>query len=242
LTKFLNGGAIKTGIDALAAGVEKWSGTLSKPEFIKSIETFASDMGTLGDAVHWAVGAAKDPEQGAERLIAWDFRGGLPGWALGKLAHLANPTGTDAYQQAAQAAEGTFGLPKGLLMRVAQVESGMNPDAVNPRSGAQGLMQFMPGTAAQYNIDPFNPLASIGGAGQFFADLQKHYKGNLAEELAAYNWGQGNVDAAIKKRGKDWGQLAPEETREYVYKITGTDIYLHNQTGGNTVVSAAALQ
>jgi len=103
------------------------------------------------------------------------------------------------------------GLPQGLLSAVMQQESAGNPNAVSPM-GAKGAFQFMPETAAQYGIDPFNPEQAATAAAQMFGELSQKYQGDIPSMLAGYNWGQGNVD----RKGL---QNAPEETRNYIKKI-----------------------
>lgn len=108
--------------------------------------------------------------------------------------------------------EQQYGLPAGLLTAQMQAESANNPQAVSP-AGAQGLMQFMPSTAQQYGIDPTNPVQAVQGAARYMGDLLKANGGDINKALAAYNWGQGNLN----KNGLD---NAPAETKAYVQKIT----------------------
>lgn len=108
--------------------------------------------------------------------------------------------------------EKQYGLPQGLLTAVYKTESAGDPKAVSP-VGAQGLFQFMPDTAKQYGIDPFDPQQAAVGAAKMFSDLNSKYNGHLPSVLAGYNWGQGNVD----RLGLD---QAPAETRNYITKIT----------------------
>lgn len=119
--------------------------------------------------------------------------------------------------------EKELGLPPGLLSAQMQAESGGNPNAISP-AGAIGLMQFMPETAKQYGIDPTNPDQSLSGAARMDADLLKKYGGDVPSALAAYNWGQGNVD----RKGL---QNAPTETQNYITKIMGAI--------GNAIVPSA---
>lgn len=105
------------------------------------------------------------------------------------------------------AAEQTYNLPTGLLRRMAYQESRFNPNAKSP-VGAMGIMQFMPATAAQFGIDPFDPHASIRAAGEYMAQLYG-MAGSWRGALAAYNWGIGNV----LRKGLD---AAPAETVAYM--------------------------
>lgn len=68
------------------------------------------------------------------------------------------------------------GVPASLFTDVIQGESGFNASIVNPASGAAGIGQFLPSTAANpgYGIAPFNPLdpiASLSAAAQYLAAL-----------------------------------------------------------------------
>lgn len=102
-----------------------------------------------------------------------------------------------------------YGLPVGLLSRVAYQESRYNPAAVSP-AGAQGLMQFMPATAEEWGVHSFDAKSSIFGAAKYLRWL-KDQVGTWELALAAYNFGIGNV-----KRGREW----PLETVNYVRDIS----------------------
>lgn len=104
-------------------------------------------------------------------------------------------------------------LPSGLLSAILQAESGGNPNAVSP-VGAKGLFQFMPSTAADLAIDPTIPGEAAYGAAKYLSQLNQKFDGDLDKTLAAYNWGQGNVD----RQGL---QNAPAETQNYLKKVKG---------------------
>lgn len=105
------------------------------------------------------------------------------------------------------------GVNENLLKSVVKQESGGNPAATS-RVGAQGLMQLMPGTARQLGVEnPYDPEQNVMGGSKHLAYLLKKYKGDQAKALAAYNWGEGNIDR------KGMGNL-PRETRDYVARIT----------------------
>jgi soluble lytic murein transglycosylase-like protein len=73
-------------------------------------------------------------------------------------------------------------------------ESNFNPAAVSP-AGAQGIAQFMPGTAAAYGLaDPFDPAQAIDAQARLMADLMGQF-GRVELALAAYNAGPAPVSA-----------------------------------------------
>jgi len=119
-----------------------------------------------------------------------------------------------------QQAAARYGVDPALALAVAQRESGLNPNAQSP-AGAQGVMQLEPPTAAQYGVtNPFDPAQNIDAGVHYLADLIRQY-GDVAKALAAYNWGPGNVNAAIARYGANWLSAAPGETQNYVSAISG---------------------
>jgi Transglycosylase SLT domain len=83
-------------------------------------------------------------------------------------------------------------------------------------AGAQGIAQFMPGTAAENGlVDPFDPIPALKASGRFLADLLTQF-GNLGLAAAAYNGGPRRVQDWLDKRGG-----LPAETRDYVERVTG---------------------
>jgi len=88
-------------------------------------------------------------------------------------------------------AGGRHGVDPALLAAVAQQESGFDASAVSP-AGAQGLMQFMPATARELGVDPFDPASAVDGAARYLADLTGQF-GSPELGLAAYNAGPGTV-------------------------------------------------
>lgn len=105
-------------------------------------------------------------------------------------------------------------LPTKLLRAVAKQESAFRPCAVS-KHGAQGLMQLMPATAEQFEVDdPFDAKANLEAGAKFLRQLLEKYKGDLALSLAAYNAGP-----AIVEEAKGIPEIP--ETRDYVEAIIG---------------------
>ncbi|MGB0120974.1 MAG: transglycosylase SLT domain-containing protein [Solirubrobacterales bacterium] len=104
-----------------------------------------------------------------------------------------------------------WGVSAALLAAQLYAESNFDPNAGSP-AGAQGIAQFMPGTAAAYGLgNPFDPVAAIDAQGHLMSDLLKQF-GSPALALAAYNAGPGAVSPC---------DCIPDypETQAYVAKI-----------------------
>src|SRR6516225_8232539 len=81
-------------------------------------------------------------------------------------------------------------LPADFFIRLIWQESRFNPSAVS-FNGAQGIAQFMPGTARQRGLeDSFDPGRAIPKSAELLRDLNREF-GNLGLATAAYNAGSG---------------------------------------------------
>jgi hypothetical protein len=147
---------------------------------------------------------------------------------------LPKPSTSEAICLLVESAAQAHGLPFEFFARLIWQESRFQPNAVGPmtRNGqrAQGIAQFMPGTASERGLfDPFDPVSALPKAAEFLEELHRTF-GNLGLAAAAYNAGP--------RRIRDWldghGGL-PAETRNYVIKITGRsaeDWAAASRTGG----------
>ncbi|MCP3470515.1 lytic transglycosylase domain-containing protein [Bradyrhizobium sp. CCGUVB1N3] len=122
-----------------------------------------------------------------------------------------------------EAAARDASLPLEFFARVIWQESRFQSDAVGPvtRSGdrAQGIAQFMPGTASERGLlDPFNPVQALPKSAEFLNELRNQF-GNLGLAAAAYNAGPRRVQEWLAGTGG-----MPEQTRNYVVAITGSTV------------------
>jgi hypothetical protein len=241
-TKFvevlLKSDLVKESIEGMASWLEKFSGHISAPKFLDSVQQFTSNVGALADAISDAADFVSHPGHGIAHWLA-------PGLYTNDDLAKGGRKAKSAYLSYLTNQEAAARLPEGMLARQWAAESGQSFNVADSAKGAVGAFQLLPATAKQYGVDPTDPKDAAWGAAQYDSDLLKKYKGNLAEALAAYNWGPGNVDAAIRQHGKDWLAYAPKETQNYVMKqggrANGVDINIYNNTGGSATVTASGL-
>ncbi|WP_293855857.1 transglycosylase SLT domain-containing protein [uncultured Alsobacter sp.] len=132
----------------------------------------------------------------------------------------ASDAAADAICLLVEAAAVGNGLPITFFSRLIGQESSFRPQAQGPmtRFGvrAQGIAQFMPGTAAERGLtDPFDPVQALPRAAEFLRDLKAAF-GNWGLAAAAYNAGPRRIEGVI---GGD--AFLPAETAAYVFEITG---------------------
>ena len=135
----------------------------------------------------------------------------------------ADSSTADAICLMIESAARANGLPLEFFARVIWQESRFQSNAVGPmtRSGerAQGIAQFMPGTASERGLlDPFDPVQALPKSAEFLAELRNQF-GNLGLAAAAYNAGPRRVQEWLAGTGP-----MPDETRNYVSVITGSSV------------------
>jgi len=107
------------------------------------------------------------------------------------------------------------GIPIDFFTRLIWKESTFRQEAVSPK-GAQGIAQFMPGTAALRGLgNPFDADQAIPASATYLSELVRRF-GNLGLAAAAYNAGEARVTDWLAGAGG-----LPSETREYVVAISG---------------------
>jgi hypothetical protein len=131
-----------------------------------------------------------------------------------------------------ESAEKANDLPLEFFARVIWQESRFQSDAIGPmtRRGerAQGIAQFMPGTANERRLlDPFDPVQALPKSAEFLSELRAQF-GNLGLAAAAYNAGPRRVQEWLAGSGS-----MPQETRNYVVAITGSTVDTWAAAGKN---------
>jgi membrane-bound lytic murein transglycosylase D len=144
------------------------------------------------------------------------------------------------------------GIPQDLIY-LAVAESGFQPQALNARSGAGGMWQFMPtgayGLARNGWFDErFDPEKSSIAYAKYMKTLYNQF-GDWYLAMAAYDWGPGNVQRAVMRTGyADFWELyrrnvLPGETKNYVPGIIAAIIMAKNpeQYGLDKIVPDSAV-
>jgi soluble lytic murein transglycosylase-like protein len=113
------------------------------------------------------------------------------------------------------AAADAHGVPHDFFIRLIWKESRFSDGAVSP-VGAQGIAQFMPGTARLRGLDnPFDRQAALFASAAFLADLKAEF-GSWGLAAAAYNGGPNRIPGFVAGEAS-----LPYETVDYVFSITG---------------------
>lgn len=147
--------------------------------------------------------------------------------------HIANGT----YQAMAREAALRHGIDPNTFSRQIGQESGFSPTALSG-AGAEGIAQFMPGTARGMGINPWDPAQALDAAARMDAANLKRYGGNWRLALAAYNAGAGNVQrygsnifnpAYLEAHG--WSSSDAHQPLDYVRSILGRQGTTVNNNG-----------
>ena len=128
------------------------------------------------------------------------------------------PRQSDPNCQALVNAAAAQNVPLEFFVRLIRQESNFDPYSVSHK-GAQGIAQFMPGTARWRGLtDPFDPQQALHESARWLGELRAQF-GNLGLAAAAYNAGPRRVLEWLGGRGN-----LPGETRAYVRIITGRSV------------------
>lgn len=245
-TAMAPGGLMDKAINNVAKWLDSFAGTLETPAFLESVRNFVSDVGVMAhairEAIDWIKGVPAVKDQPGAALL-----GGVQGAVNANWRdQFKKDPSTQKYLGLLAEADKNFSLPAGTLERQWMAESGGSLNPANSKKGAMGPFQFMPDTASELGIHPHDPLQAAWGAGVMDSRLLNKYHGDMQKALAAYDFGEGNLDKVIHAHPTDWLLYTPTETQGYVKKqmtgqAPGVVININNNTGGSAIVSASQL-
>jgi hypothetical protein len=191
----------------------------------ESLHRYATEL-DLGPASAYGWLATNAPRFGFLRRYAWEpwhfgYTRGTGSSSVGYGTRGGDGRATRAVQSFVPArfapliirAAQRWSVSAHLLAAQLYAESNFNPFA-RSSAGAEGIAQFMPGTADAIGLtDPFDPAAAINAQAHLMRNLLSRL-GSVPLALAGYNAGPGAVEAC--------GCIPPyPETRAYVARILG---------------------
>lgn len=142
-----------------------------------------------------------------ERTIVFD-----PVVTTGRYRYSSGKFSAADFQDMVRHWSGRYRLDPNMVLGVIKAESNFDPYAVS-KAGARGLMQLMPGTAADMRVsDVFDPEQNIAGGTQYLAKMLELFDNRIDLALAAYNAGPSTVQ-------QHKGIPPYKETRAYVTKV-----------------------
>jgi soluble lytic murein transglycosylase-like protein len=111
-----------------------------------------------------------------------------------------------------RASAAAWGVDPALVKAIIANESGFDANATSP-TGAQGLMQLEPGTAAELGVgNAYDPAQNIWGGTRYIRGLLQRFHGDVRLAVAAYNAGPGAVEK--------YGGVPPyAQTQAYVQNV-----------------------
>jgi hypothetical protein len=233
------GGSLEKGITNLGDWISHLADQIGTEKFQKDFDDLISSLGAAAKGILEFANALPDLADLIHTIAH-------PLDSIGE--HYSNPYHGDKKQTVASylndlaVVEKSRGLTPGLLPFLFQRESG---GALFPadNKGHVGPFQFDPAVAMQFGAsDPRDPWQAKNAATSFVQYLDRKYKGNVPEELAAWNWGECKLSALEKAHPKDWQNFLPEETKKYIAAWdVNVKVQFNNVPGGSVPTATAQL-
>ena len=228
---FLDTHDIKEWITDFGKSIKDFGKYLNSPEFNHDVESFMTNLKELSDfmldLISYLPTKSANIRGSAEAVKGNWYEAsktmGVKSFvSAGANALTFGLVGTSAQQAYLKDLEKKYGLPSGLLDSVWLAESSRGKNMLSP-AGAMGHFGFMPKTAEEYNLkNPNDFLTSGDAAARKLQHLIKYYRNDIEKGLAAYNLGEGKLNAEISNHSNDWKQYLESdhpETFKYLQKI-----------------------
>ncbi len=142
-----------------------------------------------------------------------------------KLKSLVNTPSIDDIITEATSQEGITISPS-LVKKVIKQESGGKQEAKS-KKGAMGLMQLMPDTAKELGVDPKDPKSNVMGGVRYLNQMMGQFQDEKLA-LAAYNWGPGNLNKALKRVEDKGAKPTWENVLKYASVPSETENYVND--------------
>jgi soluble lytic murein transglycosylase-like protein len=190
---------IEARVEPLTSAVETESANASSPGPAQSAQTSQSS------------GLEAQPQPGSASADSEND----PNAVAASVPAVARATSADTICATLDRSAGQNGLPLDFFTRLIWQESRFDSFSVS-HAGAQGIAQFMPGTARLVGlINPFDPIQALPKSAALLRELRAQF-GNLGLAAAAYNAGPKRIEDWLANR-----KPLPQETQAYVRIITG---------------------
>jgi soluble lytic murein transglycosylase-like protein len=194
-----------------------------------SVEAIGARVAAIEQQIASFTGRSSSSSGFAAQLASAQAATGTP--ATGTTPTTLGGGGATQYDAQITAAATKYGIDPALLKGLIRQESNFNAGAQSG-TGAQGLTQLMPGTAASLGVDPSDPAQAIDGGAKYLRQQLDRFGNDPSKALAAYNAGPG----AVAKYG---GVPPYAETQDYVQKVLGYAAE-YRGTGASTATTTAA--
>lgn len=119
-----------------------------------------------------------------------------------EVASSGGASSTSALKAYGEQIAAQFHVPWPIFDAMITVESGWSTSPAEVSSaGAQGIAQIMPGTAADWHVDPWDPYAALSAAAQHLSEYYTQFGNSWSNALAAYNGGASTQGMAAAYKG-----------------------------------------
>jgi soluble lytic murein transglycosylase-like protein len=175
----------------IALAISKTLGGKVSPWEVLNRQAQAQKLGSLQPPPAFAE-AQKSMRPEFLRLLTYNPSSNTVRRAYASMANFNPALIPNGYGSLIQSAAKSTGVDAALLAGLIETESNFTPNRTS-KSGAQGVAQFMPATAAEWGVNVNDPASSIQGAAKYLTYLKEYFGGDLNKAITAYNGGMVNV-------------------------------------------------
>lgn len=224
----LNSALTPDNVKKISDGINTFTAYLSSGQAKSDIAAIGTNIGRLADDLKWAadklswipIPKAADVQSAVQNPLGTIGKASWNDMTPGAGDRVRGQMFKANADHVRFEAEHKYGLPEGLIGAQQGVESSGDPFArgsMTKYGRALGVAQFLEPTYKNLGgTNPFDPYEATEKQAMYDARLYKKYHGDLRKTLAAYNWGEGNLDKDIAKNGDNWEAAMPSGVRSKV--------------------------